>query len=370
MWSVKIETRAQTDQAVFKTVKTERMFGTFRFALALAVVLGHLWLPDYVGHYAVFAFYILSGYLITRVVNNVYGFTPGGLARFALNRALRIYPSYLAAMALSVAMIVLIGHTPAAYLNTALEVPQSATGWLENLTLLGLDSWSPARLVPPAWALAVELTFYALIAAGLGRSRTTSLTWACSSLVLTAYWIGGETPYVERYPTLLAGSLPFSIGSALHFIGPTRSPAYLSLALVSMSFLANLALAPRIGPLVASFYASLVLSALMICMLAPVRPAPRLRKIDDLLGGLSYPIYLLHWQAGTLAWLIFGAPRDSWLLFIATVPLLISLAVIVHLTIDIPMNSVRARIRSSSHNESATSMRHSFARTVAEGKNV
>jgi peptidoglycan/LPS O-acetylase OafA/YrhL len=44
---------------------------------------------------AVFAFYTLSGYLMTRVLNERYGFTAAGTAAFALNRVLRLWPVYL-----------------------------------------------------------------------------------------------------------------------------------------------------------------------------------------------------------------------------------------------------------------------------------
>lgn len=41
------------------------MFGVYRTALALLVVAGHLGPLEHVGPYAVFAFYVLSGYLMT-----------------------------------------------------------------------------------------------------------------------------------------------------------------------------------------------------------------------------------------------------------------------------------------------------------------
>ena len=37
------------------------MFGSFRYALALLVVVKHLWTWNWVGLYAVFGFYLLSG---------------------------------------------------------------------------------------------------------------------------------------------------------------------------------------------------------------------------------------------------------------------------------------------------------------------
>ena len=53
------------------------------------------------GQIAVFAFYTLSGYLITRVLNTRYGFNWRGTGAFALNRLLRLWPAYVALMALA-----------------------------------------------------------------------------------------------------------------------------------------------------------------------------------------------------------------------------------------------------------------------------
>jgi hypothetical protein len=45
---------------------------------------------------AVFAFYTLSGFLLTRLHNERYGFSMRGPAGFLLNRVLRLWPAYLA----------------------------------------------------------------------------------------------------------------------------------------------------------------------------------------------------------------------------------------------------------------------------------
>jgi peptidoglycan/LPS O-acetylase OafA/YrhL len=44
-----------------------------------------------IGGYAVFGFYILSGYLMTLIMQKNYGYSRGGVARYAVNRFLRIY---------------------------------------------------------------------------------------------------------------------------------------------------------------------------------------------------------------------------------------------------------------------------------------
>ena len=66
------------------------MFGLFRYWLALFVVYGHTvpvdpsWGPEYnwVGHYGVWAFYLLSGYLMTLVLCERYPANPSGIGRY------------------------------------------------------------------------------------------------------------------------------------------------------------------------------------------------------------------------------------------------------------------------------------------------
>ena len=68
------------------------MFGTYRTLLALMVVFLHLGGVSVLGGYAVFGFYILSGYLMTYIMQKNYGYSRLGQARYAINRMLRIYP--------------------------------------------------------------------------------------------------------------------------------------------------------------------------------------------------------------------------------------------------------------------------------------
>ena len=62
------------------------LIDVYRFILALCVMQGHLLGGgEGLAWQAVFPFYVLSGFLMSLILNQGYGFTAGGLARFAVN---------------------------------------------------------------------------------------------------------------------------------------------------------------------------------------------------------------------------------------------------------------------------------------------
>src|SRR5262245_29731787 len=81
------------------------MFGTYRISLALLVGFYHLIRDNYAGPPAVFAFFVLSGFLMTLIINGTYADGRDGFFRYLLNRILRIYPGYYVALGLAAAIV-------------------------------------------------------------------------------------------------------------------------------------------------------------------------------------------------------------------------------------------------------------------------
>jgi len=146
--------------------------GYFRFFLAVAVAANHLWIIGGVGRYAVFSFYILSGYLMTTIIIEKYGTSKTGLYKYALNRFLRIYPMYLMAFAITIIALYILGAENVTKLDSNISIPSSIKGWFMNITLFGLDFGVKSRTIPPSWTLFVEVFFYAFIpiAVRLGKN--------------------------------------------------------------------------------------------------------------------------------------------------------------------------------------------------------
>jgi peptidoglycan/LPS O-acetylase OafA/YrhL len=279
------------------------VFGTYRYMLAMLAIFSHFH-PilsgrlNWTGMYALFAFYVLSGYLMTRVLHETYGFTARGVGHYLWNRALRIYPTYWMAAIVSLLVVWAAPATVALY-TKVLDIPVTAPGIAQNVLIFSLNAWRVPRLVTPAWSLHVEMCFYVLMALGLSRSLRMAVLWFAASAAYTAYLVHSDVEFALRYSTVLAGSLPFSVGALAYFasrrfrFAPHWAPAAV-LAFLAMDFCGRWVVSDVMTD---GFYIGLALNALAVICLAQVKArslAPRLVKMDRLLGDLTYPMFLLH----------------------------------------------------------------------------
>lgn len=288
------------------------MFGIYRFILAGMVTLAHLASPviDWTGVYAVFCFYLLSGYLMTLVLNERYGFNFDGLSRYAINRILRIFPPYLAVLLVGFLVVILIPET-AKNTNSALSMPSTSMEWLHNIFIFGING-DPNRLVPPAWSVDVELFFYCSMGLILARNKYICVAWFVSSLAISIFMIMTEEGFGRRYGSVLGASLPFSMGSMMYYFNnrvSTLSHSHLFIA--SALFLLYTGLSNYLweNPRNMGFYLSLVLAIyLQICLtkLSNANISFWLIALDRRLGDLSYPIFLCHWHIAAI--IVFSAP--------------------------------------------------------------
>src|SRR5262249_32683113 len=84
------------------------MFGLLRFLLSYLVILSHLTgslYAEHFGYYAVHEFFVISGFLMTAALNEVYRFDG---VRFWTNRLLRLLPLYYFVCVLTLAVIVIL----------------------------------------------------------------------------------------------------------------------------------------------------------------------------------------------------------------------------------------------------------------------
>ncbi len=331
------------------------VLGTYRYILAHLVMVAHLayTIGMWSGVYAVFSFFVLSGFLMAMVLDRTYPFDLGGTLRFAANRALRIYPPYLLALAIGLG-VVLLDDTFARLLGNV-RLPRDPVEWLRNVGIfsLHLEPKTTHRLVPPSWSLDIELCFYLLMAVGLGRSRKVVTVWIAASLAWTGYLIWSGASFPERYSSLAPSSLPYALGAGLHYYRDalTRAVAHPAHAAVAaLLYCVNVAIPDRIWPneFMAGFYVSLALTCYLVAALTALdesRLPGWLRRIDTELGHLSYPVFLCHMPVAPLLAYFGLAYTKGWRLFWLALPLVNLVSWLIHRASEQPLVALRDRVR-------------------------
>ncbi|WP_310048154.1 acyltransferase [Luteibacter sp. 3190] len=282
--------------------------GAWRFLLATLVAASHLWVGMIQGYaaYAVWAFFVLSGYLMTFVVKHKYGFTRGGLRDFCYNRMLRIYPAYFVALIFGVIVIKWLAYNcvEGHELNPELSMPHG-WGWLNPLTLLPIF---PRDGLPVAVsnALSVEIGAYFLIPL---MARSASSAWIALIASIVATWnIGLSTAtFADRYVLFLPCLMTFATGSLIcHYRDTLLRFAMPKVSVFIWIFHGALWIKWDWIPWTVGLYSSMVLSAWVTISLTAFKSS----KFDALLGDMSYPVYLIHTSIGALFLIQFGYGRS------------------------------------------------------------
>jgi peptidoglycan/LPS O-acetylase OafA/YrhL len=209
------------------------MIEIIRYILAAIVAQTHLlpFGPSWPASIAVFAFYTLSGYLMTRVLNERYGFSTRGMAAFLLNRVLRLWPAYFGILGLT---LIALWFLPLQNFFPLIRFPTTPVEIVGNIAVLGqvtfdFVQWIPlAKPVVTSWSLSIEVFCYLLLAVYF--ARTPARLWAFAAIgalaIALSTWhcavSADPSPYgpycfQNRYGVLQAGFIPFAMGGLFHF---------------------------------------------------------------------------------------------------------------------------------------------------------
>ncbi|WP_440998033.1 acyltransferase family protein [Arhodomonas sp. SL1] len=321
------------------------MLGSFRFLLAALVALSHdgfriLGLNP--GVSAVVGFYCLSGYVMAGLLYRHYDHA-AAVPRFYADRALRIFPAYLAFAGLTLLWHLITGETTR-YIQSTPDAP----ALLDNLLVIPLNLYmfngSDAHtLIPPAWSLGAELQFYLLAPLLLltplrGPALVVSLGFQAVAAVgwLHTDWWGYR---------LLPGVLFIFLLGALLYRGHKRLGRIPAWVVVAGSFGAAIlwALALQGGGVLSRPHNREVLLGLVVAVAAVQLLARRGRRPwDEWLGHLSYNVFLGHflvlWSGLPLA----EAGLARALSYLGWVS---ALAALVHYGVERPALAWRRRLR-------------------------
>ncbi|WP_413734303.1 acyltransferase family protein [Sodalis sp. RH21] len=350
------------------------MLGILRFFLASCVISFHLSakIPN-IGQLSVNFFYVISGYLITLILNDIYKFR---LKKFSLNRFLRLYPAYYSFTFLSLvlAIIPISGVTSSVFHSSwsGSQQPFDILGnififpwaFLSDQSVLAIPnllySEEPRlRLIPSTWSIAVEIVCYFILFIFTGRNIYTAIISFFLAALFHIYLNSSALNAGYIYYPFMSAMLPFSVGAIGCFLSKriekkyslsfSMNKQFLSLAAIIFLFLFNWWLSLGSADFYRSlyFYTNNVIALFSIMILHNSKPSDYFKKVCKILGDLSYPMFLIHYIAGYIGWHIIGMPNylRGWDIFIMgyIISVLISIACLIF--IDQPIQKIRNKIR-------------------------
>jgi peptidoglycan/LPS O-acetylase OafA/YrhL len=312
------------------------MFGSFRFVLALLVVASHLVGGESAAHfgtYAVRAFFILSGFVMTAALNESYRFDS---MSFVISRFLRLAPGYYAVCLLTAVIIACLPADAGAFMGRWAAHPDLSQ-IIANVTILLLAyDPIPFRFIEPAWSLSIEIMMYGVLWAAVARNRYCAIVGLIAGALYHVCMLQFHHSFSSRFFTPQSALLSFSIGAVLYFelsararIKPQTANALLwggggaGVALLTLVYLYwSGYFDHRVG-----YYINTICCTAVVAGLSAMRWSGRLARLDWLLGELAYPVFLVQWVGGFLAHEMFWPDMQrGWPLYLTAVPIILLLA--------------------------------------------
>jgi peptidoglycan/LPS O-acetylase OafA/YrhL len=334
------------------------MYGILRTLLALFVVFLHIFSVPTFGNYAVTFFFVLSGFLMTLIMHNTYKFNFKGFTSFWLNRILRLYPTYIIILILSIFAIFICDKNQ---LNKSMFLPHSIIDWFSNITMIYFDIVPhriKPRIVPTSWALTNELFFYFLISLGISKTFKRTLFWLGISIL---YFIGTYYFYnlaTFRYSAIPASSLPFAIGAVLFWIKDFRFESSIVIRnlivvlILLLLFYLNViyfAQSNNVQFKELAIYLNYLIASSLILFLFKIKINSKFKKIDTYIGYFSYQIYLSHYLVNAFFIFLFKRNNVSFKLdsgdFMIYMIMLISFSFLIVHFVDIKVDNFKKSLR-------------------------
>lgn len=351
--------------------------GTLRTLFAISVVFSHCYGPVLIGgRNAVQLFYMISGFVISYVLTEASSYK--SIGSFYLNRYLRLYPIYATVALLTVGAFLV--HPKNAFWNVFRGAPFGADVLLvmSNVSLIGQDwllfadvrnhhlafttnAWETGALlfmgaiIPQAWTLGVELSFYAIAPFVLPRRGWIYALLAVSLVIRLLVFdagLGHDFPWSYGFfPSELA---LFLLGSLSHqvllpryrklFVGKlaicSSAATYLLIVLTVVYFLIP----------VRELYKTICLFAIFLVLVPLTFQFQNRNKFDSWIGSLSYPIYINHMLVILVVGFFFSRAgiKSAFLSTTTIVVGSIVFAIVLEKWIAQPFETIRARIKSGS----------------------
>lgn len=259
------------------------MFGYLRFLLAIIVLFSHTGLsPEWgnLGATSVTIFYMLSGFVITNILNKLDSRGDGLIIKFYVDRFLRIFPLYIISLSFY-------------YLYLIIKNADLTThSLLQNLTLIPCN-YIKNPTIPVAWSLALEFQVF-LIMPFIYRNKVLFYSLGLISMII---FLASNLSYLNKYtwgyfkfPGVLFIFLTGSI-IAQSKVNIIKSYLAIFIALISLSGF----LFVEVGFIERGGFQSEVLLGIFlgVLLIIQIKDSRRL-KFNQELGSMSYSIFLIH----------------------------------------------------------------------------
>ncbi|MBI3899906.1 MAG: acyltransferase [Gammaproteobacteria bacterium] len=279
------------------------------------------------GYLGVELFFLISGYVI-------YTSASGKTAdRFAVGRLVRLYPAFWFAVCFTSFFAIFWGGE-----KMSVSLPQ----FFASLTMVAPVFKQPF-VDGVYWTLIFEIRFYLLVFALLfiGLSHKLDVIFSWWAILLFAVWL--IRPELSSI-TYLGTYYAFFVGGAVLATIRAKGYSFLNITALASAFIVSLSFTLSqvssmearkgtdysevvIGLLIVSFY--------LLFFLLNLRVLSRLKLPFSLfLGGLAYPIYLLHAHFGYMVMSTFGNESNKWIVYALLLLIVVTVSRIVNAGIE------------------------------------
>lgn len=261
--------------------------GSYRYLLAVLVVLSHSGVSFFgynPGIIAVISFLMISGYVITKLINKYYN-NIGLIPSFYVDRALRLFPQFLLYLSITVLVMIYFGDT---------KNISSPLLMISNIAMIPLNFFTVYKyswiFVPQSWSLGLEAQFYLAIPFILIFRKTKfALILSIFLFTLAFFNIIRNDYYTYR---MLSGSLCiFLLGNMI----TTRSGRKMA-AWCYAYFFSLFILSFFLGSAREDFLrnGNVLLGILVGLPIVWFLTEKQFHRYDAILGNISYGLYLNH----------------------------------------------------------------------------
>ncbi|WP_349252525.1 acyltransferase family protein [Burkholderia cenocepacia] len=318
--------------------------GIYRLLLAVAVVLSHIGIfiqGRNPGIVAVVSFFLLSGYVMTALIERHYA-SLSAVPAFLLDRSMRLFPQFLFYSALTLALIY--------WFRPLSTFTSELTPWaaVMNLTMLPLNFFRyfpHALTVPQAWSLGLEAQFYLVMPFLLIlRLRVLAILLSLAFFLLPVFNVVDPDTWSYR---MLPGTLfIFLVGSLLR-TGNRR--LFVSFIYVVSVVLCGLsATSASIMPPLFEVTLGVVIGVPVVTLLTKLT----FGRLDELAGNLSYGMYLNHFFV-IWCFQVAGLHQDSMLYVPSLLAMSLTLAWVSYELVEKRVLAMRRSLRNRSYVEVA-----------------